>query len=359
MRRLLGCLTSIFCVFTLLSIPLSAQDDTGFPEVAGQQVEIDGGSFTSPGTLELPAAEGPVPCVVFIAGSGPTDRNWNSAMIPGGTGSALLLAEALRQQGVGSIRYDKVGSGVNATMIAGLTLQHFADEGVAAYRYLSGNSACGRLFVLGSSEGGLHALTAGRQLQEEPDFGGVITLSSMTRSMVHTMMEQVRSAAELEDALGTEEIDQGLEVLRAALEGLPETATNPPDFSVFPDLGVLFQTLAGSTAGEFDLLRDLLFAEPVEVANEYRGPALIVSATHDAQIPVSDGDLLFAALPDAGQVRQRVTIENASHVYRQETRSVDDVDDLTVLMLAYWEDDRPLAAGTVESIVAFIREVAP
>ena len=33
--------------------------------------------------------------VVFVAGSGPVDRNWCSPLLPGTNGSARLLAEAL------------------------------------------------------------------------------------------------------------------------------------------------------------------------------------------------------------------------------------------------------------------------
>lgn len=344
--------------FVLVSALTSlAQEVPTYPEVVGQEVEVDGGTFTLPATLDFPAAENPVPCVVMMAGSGPTDRNWNSAMVPGGVGSALLLADALRQEGIGSIRYDKAGSGVNTIAMDGLTIQHFADEGIAAYRHLSANPACDRIFMLGNSEGGLHVLQVGVQLQGESDWGGVITLSGMARSMLDTLTEQVRAGAELE-GYPADQIDAGLAVLRTALEGLPDTATNPPDFSVFPDLQVLFEMLAASTVGEFELLRGLLFTDPAEVASGYSGPALVVSATHDVQIPISDGDIIFAALADVGQVRRQLTIENSNHVYREETRSVSDVDP-TALMLAYWEEDRPLAPGLVEAIVAFVREVAP
>ena len=54
---------------------------------------------TIAGTLEMPERSGPVPVVLIIAGSGPTDRNGNSPLIPGannslklgGTGSNLLI----------------------------------------------------------------------------------------------------------------------------------------------------------------------------------------------------------------------------------------------------------------------------
>ena len=51
----------------------------------------------------------------MIAGSGPTDRDWNAPFIPGTNGSAGLLAEALANAGFASIRYDKRLSGPRAS----------------------------------------------------------------------------------------------------------------------------------------------------------------------------------------------------------------------------------------------------
>ena len=49
-------------------------------------------------TLTRPVGVGPFPAVIFVAGSGPTDRNWNTPMIPGTNGSGALLAQELTQQ---------------------------------------------------------------------------------------------------------------------------------------------------------------------------------------------------------------------------------------------------------------------
>lgn len=43
-------------------------------------------------SLTRPAGDGPFPAVIFVAGSGPTDRNWNTPLIPGSNGSGALLA---------------------------------------------------------------------------------------------------------------------------------------------------------------------------------------------------------------------------------------------------------------------------
>ena len=42
-------------------------------------------------TLTKPTGGGPFPAIAMVAGSGPTDRNWNSPLIPGTNGSAALL----------------------------------------------------------------------------------------------------------------------------------------------------------------------------------------------------------------------------------------------------------------------------
>ena len=63
------------------------------------------------GTITTPISTNAHPAVVFVAGSGPTDRNWCSPLLPGTNGSAKLLAEELASQGFVTLRYDKLASG--------------------------------------------------------------------------------------------------------------------------------------------------------------------------------------------------------------------------------------------------------
>jgi len=98
--------------------------------------------YTLPSTIALPAGDEAAPCVVFFAGSGPTDRDWTSPLLPGKNGSGAQLALALQSRGVGSIRFDKVGSGANMprsnapadlAMLEVLSLAHYVDEATAAF----------------------------------------------------------------------------------------------------------------------------------------------------------------------------------------------------------------------------------
>jgi hypothetical protein len=80
---------------------------------------LDG--ITMGGTLTLPDGEGPFPGIVLVGGSGPTDRDWCSPMLPGTNGSGLLFAEAFAD----AVRIAAVGAlaahaEVDAVRIAGL-----------------------------------------------------------------------------------------------------------------------------------------------------------------------------------------------------------------------------------------------
>ena len=63
------------------------------------------------GTITAPLDEEVHPAVILLAGSGPTDRDWCSPLLPGTNGSGKLLAEALASRGFLTLRYDKLGSG--------------------------------------------------------------------------------------------------------------------------------------------------------------------------------------------------------------------------------------------------------
>lgn len=66
------------------------------------------------GTITKPNDNSVYPAILFIAGSGPTDRDWNSPLMPGTNGSGRLLAESLASKGFITLRYDKRVSGTPA-----------------------------------------------------------------------------------------------------------------------------------------------------------------------------------------------------------------------------------------------------
>jgi uncharacterized protein len=131
-----------------------------------EPVTFVAGGITIYATLRhLVGAHMPVPGVLLIAGSGPTDRNGNSAVEPGPIDTLKTLADWLSEDGVASLRYDKLGSGRTgvasyAANPARIGIAPFEQESLAALRFLAARRGIDdrRLGVFGHSEGALFAL---------------------------------------------------------------------------------------------------------------------------------------------------------------------------------------------------------
>jgi len=105
------------------------------------------------------------PAVVFLAGSGPTDRNWCSPLLPGSNGTAKILAEALAKRGYVTLRYDKLGSGPhvreNLPKFAGkVGMETFKEELSQGVGTLLSEEKVdsSKVFALTNSEGAIHAV---------------------------------------------------------------------------------------------------------------------------------------------------------------------------------------------------------
>ena len=312
--------------------------------------------YTLPSTISWPASDGAAPCVVFFAGSGPTDRDWNSPLLPGKNGSGAQLALALQVRGVGSIRFDKVGSGVNMPksnapadlkMLEVLSLAHYIDEAAAEFEELANRERCGKTFLLGHSEGSIHASSAAIAKQADLRFGGFISLSGPSRSILDTAIEQIRTIR-IKAGSDAAVVDQALGDFR---EAMLKPDAPPPDLSALPEAAGLWQ--ATHAPLQQKVARELIFAEPLAALHAYRGRALVVSAANDAQVPGSDADKIFAALASDVNNKTRVTIANANHVYKSETRAPSTISQ-SEIVAGYSDDNHALADGLVDAIVGFV-----
>jgi uncharacterized protein len=322
-----------------------------------EEIVVSRPGYSLPSTLSLPASEGAAPCVVLFAGSGPTDRNWTSPLLPGKNGSGAQLALALQARGVGSIRFDKVGSGINMPksnapadlkMLDVLSLAHYIDEAVAEFDELAARDRCGKVVLLGHSEGSIHASSAAIAKQADPRFGGLISLSGPARTILDTAIEQIRTIG-IKAGADTTVVDKALEDFRAAMLRPDAPA---PDLSDLPEAaGLLWQ--ATHSPLQQKVARELIFADPLAALRTYRGRALVVSAANDAQVPGSDADKIFAALGSERKDKTRVTIANANHVYKSETRAPSTISQ-TEIVAGYADEDHALAEGLVDAILGFV-----
>ena len=78
-----------------------------------EDVQVGGPGYTLPSTITLASARRRRAVRGVLRRERAADRDWTSPLLPGTNGSGGQLALALQARGVGSIRFDKVGSGVN------------------------------------------------------------------------------------------------------------------------------------------------------------------------------------------------------------------------------------------------------
>jgi alpha-beta hydrolase superfamily lysophospholipase len=131
-----------------------------------QNVSFTSGTMTLYATFRHPRDSADVvPGVLLIAGSGPTDRNGNSSLEAGPVNTLKTLADWLSQDGVASLRYDKLGSGKTGlgpyTLDpASIGVSVYEQEARSALEFLAKEKDVNdhELGVFGHSEGGLFAL---------------------------------------------------------------------------------------------------------------------------------------------------------------------------------------------------------
>ncbi len=188
---------------------------------------------------------GPFPGVVMVAGSGPTDRDWNSPLLPGSNGSARLIAQALAGHGIASLRYDKRASGPHArenmqVLTGKMSMQSHLDELASAVRTLADRDDIrkDRLFALANSEGTLHALHYQLQNPAIP-LAGLVLIAPPGRSVGAVSRAQLA-----EQAAGIPNGDALLALYDAAIARFLAEEPIDPDPSLPEGVQHLLQALA-------------------------------------------------------------------------------------------------------------------
>jgi uncharacterized protein len=276
------------------------------------------------GTVTAPADNGAHSAVILVAGSGPTDRNWCSPLLPGTNGSAKLLAEALARQGFLTLRYDKLASGPHARenlpKFAGkLGMQTHMDELAGAVETIVSdrNVEKGNLFALTNSEGCIHAVNY--QLQAKSNrFKGLVLTGAPGRAISEVSRSQISIQAK---SLPNAEI-----FMRHYDEAITDfLASKPivPDPSLPETIRLLLRSLENPTNLPFS--RELWNYSLPEYVSRVNEPMLVVIGKKDLQINWKvDG----AALESVTAHKAAVSFsypENANHVLKHEEMPVEEL----------------------------------
>ncbi len=244
------------------------------------------------GTLVTPDRPSTGAAVLIIAGSGPTDRDGNSAVPGVKPATYRLLAEGLAAEGIASLRYDKRGVGASKGALASEADVRFDDyvaDAAAFAAELKRQPGVSCVALFGHSEGALIAAVAAPAVKP----CGVISASGAGRSVEETITAQLK-AANVPDATLAQVAAVFAELKAGRL--VPQVPATDPLFrpAIQP------------------YLISWMKHDPVESLKAAPGPVLILQGERDIQVPPDDARRLAAGRPDA----HLVIVPGMNHVLK-------------------------------------------
>lgn len=280
--------------------------------------------------LASPAGAGS-PVVVIIPGSGPTDRDGNS---PVGVKASTyrLLAEALAERGVATVRIDKRGMYGSAS--AGdpnkVTIERYAADARSWAETARRTVGAPCAWLLGHSEGALVAQVAA---EDSDAVCGVILVSAAGRRMSDVLRAQLSAnpanAPVLPQALAAiDTLESGGDV---SLEGM------------HPGLAPLFHPAIQP------FLKSLFSYDPADLMRDYEGPAAVIQGSTDLQTTLEDARRLAEARPGV----ELIVLEGVNHVLK-----VAPVD-RAANFATYADPELPLAPGVADAAASFVKTRSP
>ncbi|HEX2723442.1 MAG TPA: alpha/beta fold hydrolase [Gemmatimonadaceae bacterium] len=309
------------------SIPAGLPAPATIVESADSLVTATG---TIAGTLELPARAFPVPLVLIIAGSGPTDRNGNSPALPGSNNSLKLLASGLAERGIASLRYDKRGIAASAKAAGreqDIRFTHYIDDARDWIQKLKSDPRFSTVTVVGHSEGSLIGMVAAREAAAD----GYVSLEGAGRRPRALIVEQ------LTGQLPPETIAQADTIM-----GLMEGGTVPDSTYKVP--AILYALFRPSVRPY--MVSWFKYDPPAEIA-KLSIPVLILQGTTDVQVTQKDADALAAAAPGA----KVVVVEGMNHVLKNAPPG------RAEQMPAYTDPSIPVVPRLLDALADFVKAV--
>ncbi len=276
-------------------------------------------------TLFTPGIKKP-PVVLIIAGSGPTDRNGNSPLLPGKNNSLLQLADSLAKNGIASLRFDKRAIG-KSKLAKGITedsvrFTDMIDDAEQLYNYLQ-REGYKKIFIAGHSEGSL----IGMALAQRVKAAGYISISGSGRKAADILKEQLSS---LPGNL-KEESYVALDSLQA---GHLVKKFSPQLFSI----------LRPSVQ---PYMISWLELDPAKIIGSLSCDVLILQGDNDLQVLEKDA----LALKQANNKATLVIVKNMNHVLKEVLSK-----DATENKKAYSNPDLQVMPELVAAMVHFIKK---
>lgn len=269
-------------LFFIISATLIAQN----PGLHTEEIRI---TPLIDGTLLVPDTEFPPPLAIFIAGSGPTDRNGNQPMMQ--NNSLRFLAEELTERDIATFRYDKrivkliQNRNVDERK---LRFDDFIDDAIAVLNHFKGDERFSKIYIIGHSQGSLIGMVAAQHGAD-----GFISIAGAGQEIDDVIVDQLaKQAPGLTDSA------------RLAFDDL---RANGIALNYDSGLGSIFR------AELQPFILSWMQFDPQEEIAKLNMPVLIINGDKDIQVLTDEAEILHQAKPDA----TLLIIENMNHVLKE------------------------------------------
>lgn len=308
----------IFFFLLLFSVQHIFAQDSSFVE---QELTID--RFTD-GTLTIPAdTTEEIPLVIFIQGSGPTNRDGNAPMMK--NDGMKKIAHQLSENNIASFRFDKRIFKMNKLGIReeDLKFEDFVTDVNAIISHFRNEEKFSKIIIAGHSEGSLIGILAAQQ----NEIDGFISLAGAGRSIDQIIVEQL--------AKQSEELSENARVAFEEIKSIGSTNNYSPWLeSVFrPSVQPYIKSW-------------MQYDPAVEIA-KLKIPVLIINGSFDLQVDIKDAEILKNANPQA----ELVILENMNHIFRK--IEGEDLENTK----AYNEPQRTLHPELIPVITQFVKSI--
>lgn len=299
MSRWIG-MHGLMAATIVVATPLSAQQLP--PGVVERELTVPG-PVPLPGTLTIPAGEGPFRVVVLVHGSGAADRDLSL-----GTGDTQMkpyrdIAWGLAAEGVATFRYDKRPK-VNPFWFVGRVFtvwDETVDDAVSALALVRTQPEIDpkRVFLAGHSLGGM---VAPRIAAKDPTLAGIIVMAGATREKLQDAM--VRQYAYIESLGGPDSAAVALQRASLAPYIAAIRAVTPAD-------SAKTTSLLGAPAAYY---LDMNAYDPAIAMRAVPQPILVLQGMRDYQVtPELMEDWLTTLGPRKDLVVRR--LEGVNHLF--------------------------------------------
>lgn len=271
------------------------------------------------GTLTTPAVFKKIPVVLIIAGSGPTDRNCNNPLMK--TDAYKMIATALAQHNIASIRYDKRGVAESKAALKSeseLRFEDYVNDAKQWIQLIQKDKRFSRIVIAGHSEGSLIGMLA-------CSAGGnkFVSIAGPGQPADKVLKEQYST--------------QFPPIKEAAYTILDSLKMNLQVKNIQP----VFYNIFRPSVQPY--LISWFKYDPAQVIKNLKMPVLILQGTNDLQVKTADADLLHAACPKS----EMVIPEGVNHVLKK-------VESKEANIRSYNDAAIPVDEKLIEALVGFV-----